>query len=305
MGLEIPDELKPVAALVVAKWPETDETGLRAQADRWDEMAELLEQLSELGDDVVKVVLAHTAGDTHDAIDAFWKKAGGADGALPQLAQFCRELAFVLRVMAFLVLGVKLYIISMLVYLAVQLAIAAALAVETLGASVAEGAAVQVAVRTMITTALRELIQQIGVRTIVQGALLGAGIKAGTEVGFQSLEIKLGIRDGYDGSSIASQGITGAISGAVAAPVTKLLNDKGVNLTNSGSVGKSVTNYLIGKKVGSTVSELTWGDQEGITDRVKKDVGDYVRKEIVEELSETPNTQTTGQPQSSLDLPPP
>ncbi|MEV4129837.1 hypothetical protein [Nocardia sp. NPDC049707] len=104
--------------------------------------------------------------------------------------------------------------------------------------------------------------------------------------------------------SIASQGISGAISGAVAAPVTKLLNDNGVNLTNS-SLGETDSNYLVGKKVGTTVSELTWGEQDGITDQVKKDAGDYVRKEIVEELSEKPDTQTTGQPQSSLDLPPP
>ncbi|TQM31160.1 hypothetical protein [Nocardia bhagyanarayanae] len=315
MGLEIPDALKPVAAVVVYKWPETDETGLRAAADRWDQIADLLDQVNDLGDDVVKVVLANTEGETHDAIDAFWKNVGGDGGTLQSTAEFCRELAFVLRVMAMLVLAVKLYIISMLVFLAIQLAAAAAAAAPTLGASLAEGAAVQVAVRTAITQALKKLIQEIGVRTIVQGAVLGAGVKGGIEVGFQSLEIKLGVRDGYDGFSIASNSIYGAISGAVAAPVSKLLNDKGVSLTGN-PVSDWTVNYLIGKKVGNTVADMTWGEQESITERAANDAIDYTRNEIVESLTAPSNDSQPGNGQnpsstkpstadqgSSLDLP--
>ncbi|MET8774594.1 hypothetical protein ABZV58_06160 [Nocardia sp. NPDC004654] len=271
--------------------------------------------MNDLGDDVVKVVLANTEGDTHDAIDAFWKNVGGDGGTLQSTAEFCRELAFVLRVMAMLVLAVKLYIISMLVFLAIQLAAAAAAAAPTLGASLAEGAAVQVAVRTAITQALKKLIQEIGVRTIVQGAVLGAGVKGGMEVGFQSLEIKLGVRDGYDGFSIASKSIYGAISGAVAAPVSKLLNDKGVSLTGN-SVSDWTVNYLIGKKVGNTVADMTWGEQKSITERATNDAIDYTRKQIVESLTEPSNDSPPGNGQnptspkpstadqgSSLDLP--
>ncbi|GAA5059018.1 hypothetical protein GCM10023318_39050 [Nocardia callitridis] len=316
MGLEIPDALKPVASLVVGKWPETDETGLRAAADQWDQIADLLEQVNELGDDVVKVVLANTEGETHDAIDAFWKTVAGEDGTLQNVADFCKELAFVLRVMAMLVLAVKLYIISMLVFLAIQLAVAAASAAPTLGASLAEGAAVQVAVRAAVTTALKKLIQDIGIKTIVKGALIGASVKAGTEVGFQSLEMKIGVRDGYDGLAIASNTVSGAITGAVAAPVSKLLNDKGVNLTGN-SKGDWLVNWRLGQHVGGAVSDATWGEQEGIPARVAGDAVDYTRNEIVETLSQPPATPqpttesnpappkpSTADQGSSLDLPP-
>ncbi|MBB5914764.1 hypothetical protein BJY24_003631 [Nocardia transvalensis] len=289
MGLEIPDELKPVAALVVTKWPEADETGLRGAADQWDQIADLIDQLNDYGGDVVKVVLANTQGETHDSIDQFWKKAGGDEGALGELSEFCRELAFALRVMAMLVLAVKVFIIGMLVYLAVQLAISAALAVETLGASVAEGAAVQMTVRTAITQALQKLLQEIAVKTIIKraavGAGIGAGIGAGKEFGFQSLEKFLGLRDGYDWQDVASEGVHGGIQGAIAGPISNALKDKGIKFSNNGATDWFIRS-TIGKKIGDPIADAAWGDNQGIGDRVKDDAGKYVRQQAVEFLTE-------------------
>ncbi|WP_194817501.1 hypothetical protein [Nocardia sp. XZ_19_385] len=293
MGLEIPDELKSVAALVVYKWPEADETGLRGAADKWDQMASLLEQLNDYGDDVIKVVLANTEGDTHDAIEQFWAKAGGADGALADLAEFCRQLAFVLRMMAFLVLAVKLFIIAMLVYLVVQLAIAAAAAVPSGGTSVAAGAAVQVSVRLVITQALKKLVQDILVRTIVKWvakqAAIGAVLGVTQEFAFQSAEIKLGLRDGYDLTDIASKGVHNAIKN----PIKKALGDT-----------------VVAGLVGDKVADLVWGNESGLVGRsldTAQTAGEqYVRTKIVEALTEPASTEqqpSTKDEGSSLDLP--
>lgn len=296
MGLEIPDELKPVAALVVYKWPETDETGLRGAADQWDQMASLLEEVNGYGDDVVKVVLAHTEGETHDAIDAFWKKAGGDDGALTKLADFCKELAFALRVMAALVLAVKIFIIAMLVYLVIQLAAAAAAAIPTLGASAAEGAAVQVGVRATITQALKKLLENITKRTIIEGAAWGAGLGGGFELGFQSLEKILGLRDGYDWQDVASKTVFGGIKGAIAAPVQQMLINKGLKLPGDdasipvplvGNVGEKFgPTAQIAKMIGTDAANVLWGEEPGLVGRGTEVGEKYVRQEIVEELTE-------------------
>ncbi|WP_405177030.1 hypothetical protein OG225_21580 [Nocardia sp. NBC_01377] len=301
MGLEIPDELEPVAALVVYKWPETDETGLRGAADTWDQMADLLDQVNDLGSDVVKVVLANTQGDTHDAIENFWNKAGGDTGMLGELSEFCRELAFVLRVMAALVLAVKLFIIAMLVYLAVQLAAAAAAAVPSLGTSTAVGAAAQVSTRVAVTTALRQLIQDITAKTIVLGAVTGLGTSSAIEVGFQSLEIKLGVREGYDWTQVGSVAAHGAIKGAVAAPVKQILKNAGVQLPGDSVIGGDHVgpSALISKMIGKKVADVAWGEEPGIAGRGTEVATKVIRQEIVDALAES-STLNQG---SSLDLP--
>ncbi|QIS09169.1 hypothetical protein [Nocardia arthritidis] len=302
MGIEIPSELKPVAALVVAKWPESDETGLQGAADRWNQMGDLLDKLNDDGDDIVKILLAHTEGKTHDSIEQFWKKVGGKDGALKQLADLCHELGQVLQIMAYLVLAVKLFIISMLIYLAVQLAIAAAGAVETLGASVAEGAAQEVAVRAAINKALSKLLENITVWTVVKGAAIGGSLGALKEFGLQELEIKLGVRNGLDVGDIATESARGAITGAIASPVsatsTKLLKESGISTGTK--AGDWLLNNRIGHEVGSKTVGSVW-DETSITDRLTGKIEDKLREKIVDELSKP---QTTGQNPSSLDLPP-
>ncbi|MEV6273753.1 hypothetical protein [Nocardia sp. NPDC051832] len=314
MGIEIPDALKPVASLVVYQWPETDETSLWEAADQWDQMAALVEQVNDYGGDVIKVVLANTEGETHDSIEQFWNKAGGDDGALSDLQEFCENLATALRIMAALVLAVKLFIISMLVYLAVQLAIAAAMAVQTLGASVAQGAAQQVAVRVAITQALKKLLENITKWTIIKGAAFGAAVGFGKEFGFQSLEKYLGVRDGYDWKELASDSARGAVIGAIAAPVQQMLKNQGLGNLPGDNIGWKVGDTfgptaLIAKKIANEVVSTVWED-EGIGERAKEVGTKVIRKEIVEELTEQPNQSqpnsqkpSTADQGSSLDLP--
>ncbi|MEV0252098.1 hypothetical protein AB0H76_36315 [Nocardia sp. NPDC050712] len=294
MGLEIPDELKPVAALVVYQWPEADETGLRGAADKWDQMASLLEQINSYGDDVIKVVLANTEGETHDAIEQFWNKAGGEDGALADLAEFCKELAFVLRIMAFLVLAVKIFIISMLIYLVVQLAIAAAAAIPSGGTSVAAGAAVQVSVRLVITQALKKLVQDILVRTIVKWVAkqmaLGAVLGVSKELVFQTAEIRLGVRDGYDLTDVASKGVHNAIQ----QPIQKVVSALG---------GNTFIAKRIGTKVGDTVADTVWGEESGLVGRAKETGVSYVEKEIREEIVEALTQPSATAPQNEESKP--
>ncbi|MFC9892283.1 hypothetical protein ACFVMC_01195 [Nocardia sp. NPDC127579] len=314
MGIEIPDALKPVASLVVYQWPETDETSLWEAADKWDEMASLIGQVNDYGGDVVKVVLANTQGETHDSIEQFWNKAGGDDGALADLQEFCENLATALRIMAALVLAVKLFIISMLVYLVVQLAIAAAAAIPSGGTSAAAGAAVQVSVRTMITQALKKLLENITKWTIIKGAVFGAGVGFGKEFGFQSLEKFLGVRDGYDWGELASDSVRGAVVGAIAAPVQQMLKNQGLGNLPGDNIGWKVGDTfgptaMIAKTIGNKVVGTVWED-EGIAERSKEVGTKVIRKEIVEELTEQsnqaqPNSQkpSTADQGSSLDLP--
>lgn len=76
MGIEIPDYLKPVAALVACEWPKADETALLRMADHWEHMGDTLSQIRAEGDAVTTAILARIDGRTHESIQQFWRTAG-------------------------------------------------------------------------------------------------------------------------------------------------------------------------------------------------------------------------------------
>ncbi|WP_062991437.1 WXG100-like domain-containing protein [Nocardia anaemiae] len=152
MGLQIPAALEPVAAVVVYRWPKADETKLFSLGNKAEMMANTLEKYSGKIDTKFREALGYIEGETHDAIERYRQQTMHA---IETLTDLLRDIALALRIYASLILAIKLYIISMLIYTAIQLAAAAAAAVPTLGASTAEAAAMQVAIRTAITQALQ------------------------------------------------------------------------------------------------------------------------------------------------------
>ncbi|WP_433197933.1 hypothetical protein ACQP1G_02470 [Nocardia sp. CA-107356] len=218
MGLSIPPALQPVAAVVVYRWPKADETKLFRLGNAAEKMANRLEKYSGRIDAKFQEALGHIEGETHDAIERYRSKTVQA---LETLTDLLRDIALALRIYASLVLAIKLYIISMLIYTAIQLAAAAAAAVPTLGASTAEAAAMQVAIRTAISQALRKLIQQILTQTVIKAAT-GALTGTAKEFLLETLAIEAGTRDGYDIDRLTKAGERGALSGGIQGALNKL-----------------------------------------------------------------------------------
>ncbi|WP_225731248.1 MULTISPECIES: hypothetical protein [unclassified Nocardia] len=268
MGLEIPDALKPVAQLVACKWPEADETALLRMADRWDSAGNAITKVHDSGDKVANLALAHLEGRTHDQLQEFWKQASSD---LSELATFCHRLALACRIMAALILAVKLYIIAALVELAVQIAIAAATAIETLGASAAEAAVAEVATRVAIRQALQQTLKRIAKETAVTAAK-GFLIGSGKELAWEEAETKLGLRDGIDWNKVTQAGEHNAVS-----KVTTQLTTKALKLGGYDPADKKVEK-AIKQTASKTADSLTGGvDSDG--KRAIKDAGKVVLNE--------------------------
>jgi hypothetical protein len=218
MGLQIPSALEPVAAVVDYRWPKADETKLFSLGNRAEKMAHTLEKYSGRVATKFQEALGHIEGETHDVIERYRQQTMRA---IETLTDLLRDIALALRIYASLILAIKLYIISMLIYTAIQLAAAATAAVPTLGASTAEAAAMQVAIRTAITQALRKLIQQILTQTVIKAAT-GASTSTAMEFLRQTMAIEAGTRDGYDIDRLVTSGERGALSGAIQGALNKL-----------------------------------------------------------------------------------
>ncbi|MFI7664514.1 hypothetical protein [Nocardia sp. NPDC049526] len=238
MGLQIPSALEPVAAVVVYRWPKADETKLFSLGNKAEKMANTLEKYSGKIDTKFQEALGHIEGETHDAIERYRQKTMQA---VETLTDLLRDIALALRIYASLILAIKLYIISMLIYTAIQLAAAAAAAVPTLGASTAEAAAMQVAIRTAITQALRKLIQQILTQTVIKAAT-GALTSTAKEFLRQTIGIEMGTRDGYDIDRLVESGERGALDGAIQGALNKL----GFNSTDTKKLAEQLTTTAFG-----------------------------------------------------------
>ncbi|WP_433627170.1 hypothetical protein [Nocardia sp. CA-120079] len=238
MGLQIPAALEPVAAVVVYRWPKADETKLFSLGNKAEAMANTLEKYSGKIDTKFQEALSHIEGETHDAIERYRQQTMQA---VETLTDLLRDIALALRIYASLILAIKLYIISMLIYTAIQLAAAAAAAVPTLGASTAEAAAMQVAIRTAITQALRKLIQQILTQTVIKAAT-GALTSTAMEFLRQTIGIEMGTRDGYDVDRLVESGERGALDGAIQGALNKL----GFNSTDTKKLAEQLTTTAFG-----------------------------------------------------------
>ncbi|WP_227998122.1 WXG100-like domain-containing protein [Nocardia australiensis] len=253
MGLQIPPALRPVAAVVVYRWPKADETKLFRLGNLFEKKAVKVDRYRDKVDAKVEEALGHIEGKTHDAIEEYRKKV---NDALDTLVELLHGLALALKIYAALVLAIKLYIIAMLIYTAAQLAIAAAAAAPTLGASAAEAAAMQAAVKAAVTAALRKLITQILTQTVVRAAI-GAGRSASLEFIRQTVKIEFGRQNGYDTSRLAYAAERGGLTGGVQGALNKLGFDP-----------------VEAKKLGTQLSQAVLGTMPKLSEENKPDHSD-------------------------------
>lgn len=301
MGIEIPDSLKSVASVVATDWPECDETALDRMGGHWDDTAKTLTDIRDEGDAVVKALLERIDGDTHEAIDGFWRTAGGdIDG----LVTFCHAIGDACRVMAMLVRAVKVYIIAMLVELAISLAIAAATAAVTFGASLAEGAAAQIITRTMIRQALKELLQRIITETLIE-AFKGFLMGAGKELAWQAGETALGLQDGIDFGAVASAGANNAISSGLSAGLGAGLDGLTGGKHHDSSSDSTDSEGGIQEKIDGFSGDVADSVVEGADDdkeRLKSDAGELVENALG--LSDEESESSEPEPEEPAEVPP-
>ncbi len=89
MGIELPPELRDVAAQVGLRWPEADEDAMRESAAAWRETASSLDSLSSSADSVAQGALASLQGESGDAAGREWKGVIGEDGPLRSSVKAC------------------------------------------------------------------------------------------------------------------------------------------------------------------------------------------------------------------------
>lgn len=261
MGIELPDPLKPVASLVACKWPECDETALKHVGEDWDKIATTLEKIKEEGDKVTTTVLSKISGEVHDSIQKYWKDI--SEG-LDDLVTLCKAIGFACKVMAMLILAVKLYIIAQLVALAVQIAIDTAAAPETLGASEAEAVAAEAAAKILLKKALKELLEKVVKETAIsagKGFLKGAG----KELAWETAETATGLRSGINMSSVLHAGEHEAVQDGVSTAANTLLSGLGVKPEDN-DLGDDID-----KLSGAAADKATSDTPEDDKDRAKDD----------------------------------
>ncbi|MBU3061647.1 hypothetical protein KO481_08930 [Nocardia sp. NEAU-G5] len=289
MGIELPGPLKPVASLVACKWPECDETALKNVGTDWDNIATTLGQIKDEGDQVAKTVLSKISGEVHDSIQKYWKDI--YDG-LDDLITLCKAIAFACRVMAMLILAIKLYIIAQLVALAAQIAIDTAAAPETLGASEAEAVVAEAAAKVALKAALKELLEKIVKETAIaagKGFLKGAG----KELAWETAENAMGLRNGISMSTVLQAGEHEAVQDGVSTAANTALSGLGVDTSDS-----DVSNAV--DSASSSLADDTGDSPQSDKDRAKDD-GKQILSSIFGGTSSSSTTDGSASQDSSDD----
>ncbi|MEV5538737.1 TNT domain-containing protein [Saccharopolyspora shandongensis] len=120
MGIELPAELRDVAARAGAKWPEADEDKMRESASAWRDAAKSIDALAGAADGTAQGALGAIDGETAQAARRDWDKLAAGDGVLPASAQQCRAAAERLDHAAEQVGAAKVQLVRELVTLAKQ-----------------------------------------------------------------------------------------------------------------------------------------------------------------------------------------
>ncbi|QIZ34586.1 glycohydrolase toxin TNT-related protein [Saccharopolyspora sp. ASAGF58] len=120
MGIELPAELKDVAARTGAKWPEADEDKMRESASAWRDAAKSIEALTSAADSTAQGALGAFDGEAAQAARRDWDKLVADDGVLPSSAKQCRAAADRLDHAAEQVGAAKVQLVRELVVLAKQ-----------------------------------------------------------------------------------------------------------------------------------------------------------------------------------------
>ncbi|GAA0526605.1 hypothetical protein GCM10011581_12990 [Saccharopolyspora subtropica] len=120
MGIELPAELRDVAARAGARWPEADEDAMRAAASAWRAAARSIDALAGSADSAAQSALAAFDGDAAQAARREWNGLVADDGMLPSSARQCRAAADRLEHAAEQIGAAKVQLVRELVNLAKQ-----------------------------------------------------------------------------------------------------------------------------------------------------------------------------------------
>jgi hypothetical protein len=120
MGIELPAELRDVAARAGARWPEADEDKMRESASAWRDAAKSIDALAGTADGTAQAALGAFDGEAADAARRDWNKVVADDGAMPSSAKQCLAAADRLDHAAEQVGAAKVQLVRELVALAKQ-----------------------------------------------------------------------------------------------------------------------------------------------------------------------------------------
>ncbi|MFG2206151.1 hypothetical protein [Streptomyces sp. NPDC048638] len=227
----LPVEVDWVLDLLGFQWPNIDEDKMLDAAEAWSSFAASVRAAQQQGESATQAVRGSNTGDAIEAFDNKWKKFSG-EGFLDASAEAAEALAIVLRIVAAIIMVMKIAVIAQLIALAIEFAAAQAAAPVTLGASeagaAAATAATKVTVRQIISKAKDEILQAI------KDALAKKVKRSAREIAID-LAKELGIDAGKKlAGNLATQGIKshfgaqkGFDFGAAGEAVAKPFVDKG------------------------------------------------------------------------------
>ncbi|RRO12765.1 DUF4237 domain-containing protein [Saccharopolyspora rhizosphaerae] len=188
VGLELPAELRDVAARAGARWPAADEDRMREAAAAWREAAQGLDSLTRSADATAQGALTSFDGEAAQAASSRWDDLAADGGLLPTAARQCRDAADRLDHAAEQIGAAKVELVRELVSLAQQTDAAeqAAAAGHPQALAILEpvlsGAAAAVArVHETLSTALDGGAREVAQAT--SGALPDVGATAGHTLG--------------------------------------------------------------------------------------------------------------------------
>ncbi|SFS40790.1 glycohydrolase toxin TNT-related protein [Saccharopolyspora flava] len=120
MGLELPAELRDVAARAGVRWPAADEDRMREAATAWRDAARSLDALARDADTTAQGALRSFDGEAAQAARREWDGLAADDGLLPSTSRKCRDNADRLQRAAEHVGAAKAELVRELVALAKQ-----------------------------------------------------------------------------------------------------------------------------------------------------------------------------------------
>ncbi|MBM7770082.1 hypothetical protein JOD54_000286 [Actinokineospora baliensis] len=119
MGMQLPGELAGVAAATGVRWPQGDETKMRATAKAWELAGTRIAALAGDADSAAHSALSAFDGDAADAAERYWSRfVRGDNGHFNATAKGCREAAERLNHAANEIAAAKAKIVEKLVALA-------------------------------------------------------------------------------------------------------------------------------------------------------------------------------------------
>ncbi len=255
MGIEIPGAVQWLTPIVVgAKWPEGDETRLRAMRDAWQAAEKAVGEVLGDGNNASKAALGCMSGQTAEKFEEHWKKYTEGDAYLVNLEQICTDLASGCDNAALGIEYTKLSIIAALIILAAQIAAMIASAVATFGASTAGIPIAQVATRITVQMIFQQLIRQI---------IINVAINVGVDVAIQGIQFASGERKSWDVSKTVDAGIAGVAAGVASAGVGMASPLGGTSKNFAQAAATGAVEGAVAGATGNVLNNLAHGKVSG------------------------------------------